>query len=318
MPENLIPAVCPLFGDTGNFPAIDTLRECTLYKCPDCGVEFWYPIKAVPEKDFYETSKMYEFVKKRPLAWYHCQFIDAPPAYKGSLLDVGFGQGEFLDAVRSRLPAVEYWGVDLAERNVIMARESYGLERLHAGSLDAFLNAQKKQFDAVTAFEVIEHVPDPAAFVASVARALRVGGIFALSTPNLDRFGGSGEGWDFPPNHLFRWNSRVIKRLLESNGFRVIRVTEQPFTRDFFFNKGFLSFGFMRRLRARETVVEDGVGAIVTGRPTSRFMGMVGASVGVMAIIKNAFLRAVLLPVEWIFRLCGIRYWDLYVVAERI
>lgn len=318
MSETLIPSTCPLFGDAEKFRVVERLGEYTLYKCPDCSVEFWHPMQAVPEKDFYETSKMYEFVKKRPLAWYHRQFIDAPPANNGMLLDVGFGQGEFLDAVRSRMPAIEYWGVDVAERNVRMARESYGLGRLHAGSLDAFLDTQKKQFNVVTAFEVIEHVPDPAAFVASVARALKIGGIFALSTPNLDRFGGSGEGWDFPPNHLFRWNSATIVRLLEANGFRVIRVIEQPFTRDFFFNKGFLSFGFMRRLRAGEVIIKDGVGAIATGRSTSGFMGAVRACVGVIAIIKNAFLRAILLPVEWIFRLCGIRYWDVYVVAERI
>ncbi len=318
MPEVLGPLKCPLFGGTETFRAVERFGECVLYECPDCGVQFWYPVQAVPEKDFYETSKMYEFVKKRPLAWYHAQFVGNPPFGKGALLDVGFGQGEFLAAVRSRIPAVEYWGVDLAERNVRMARENYGLERLYAGSLDAFLSAQEKRFDAVTAFEVIEHVPDPAAFVASVARAVKKGGFFALSTPNLGRFGGSGEGWDFPPNHLFRWDGKTLVRLLESNGFRVTRVVEQPFTRDFFFNKGLLSFGLMRRLRSAEVVVKDGVGAVATGRSVSPASAFIRSCASGAAIVKNAFLRALLLPVEWVFRLCGVRYWDLYILAERL
>lgn len=318
MPERLVPEICPLFGNAALFSAIESLHGQTLYACSDCGLQFWHPVNAAPEKDFYETSKMYEFVKKRSLAWYHAQFIVDPPLVKGFLLDVGFGQGEFLDAVRWRMPDIEAWGVDLAERNVAMAQKNYGLERLHAGSLDAFLEKHSVRFDAATAFEVIEHVPDPAAFVASVARAVKRGGYFALSTPNLARFGGSGEGWDFPPNHLFRWGKETLTRLLELNGFRVVRVTEQPFTRDFFFNKGLLSFGLMRRLRATEVVVKDGVGAIAVGGSASPVRRALRACVSAVAIIKNAVLRAVLLPVEWIMRAWGVKYWDLYIVAERI
>jgi 2-polyprenyl-6-hydroxyphenyl methylase/3-demethylubiquinone-9 3-methyltransferase len=39
-------------------------------------------------------------------------------------------------------------------------------------------------FDLVTSMEVIEHVTDPAAFVAALERALAPGGLMLLSTPN--------------------------------------------------------------------------------------------------------------------------------------
>ena len=40
------------------------------------------------------------------------------------------------------------------------------------------------QFDLITAMEVIEHVADPAAFVASLAARLAPDGLLILSTPN--------------------------------------------------------------------------------------------------------------------------------------
>src|SRR5882672_4626203 len=41
-------------------------------------------------------------------------------------------------------------------------------------------------FDAVVSFETIEHVPDPARFVAECARVLKPGGLFLVSTPNRE------------------------------------------------------------------------------------------------------------------------------------
>jgi 2-polyprenyl-3-methyl-5-hydroxy-6-metoxy-1,4-benzoquinol methylase len=256
------PEICPLFKNRAEFRKIEDFEGSELYQCFDCGVQFWWPLPKSSDKEFYQESKMYEFVEKRPLAWYHKQFLNSPPLNSGRLLDVGFGQGEFLNAARSL--NLDLWGVDIAERNVEIAKRSYNLQNIYAYPLDEFIKQKDAgKFDLVTAFELLEHLPDPAGFLDLTKKILKNGGYLIISTPNLRRFGGVKEDWDFPPNHLFRWDQNVLVKLLEAKGFRVVKVVEQPFTRDFFFIRGTLSFGLMKFLRVKSgKVVKRGLGPV--------------------------------------------------------
>ena len=100
-----------------------------------------------------------------------------------SAVDVGCGAGLLCEPL-ARLGA-EVVGIDAAPENIAAARvhaEGQGLAiDYRAGSIDV-LGAEP--FDLVTSLEVIEHVDDPAAFVAGLAAALAPGGIMILSTPN--------------------------------------------------------------------------------------------------------------------------------------
>jgi len=100
-----------------------------------------------------------------------------------SALDVGCGAGLLCEPL-ARLGA-EVTGIDAAAENVVAAAahaEGSGLDiRYMAGEVsDLDIGA----FDLVTSMEVIEHVADKAAFVASLAARLAPGGLMVLSTPN--------------------------------------------------------------------------------------------------------------------------------------
>lgn len=100
-----------------------------------------------------------------------------------SAIDVGCGAGLLTEPL-ARLGA-RVTGLDAAAENVAAASahaEAVGLEIDYRNADIETL--QGETFDLVTSMEVIEHVTDPAAFVAALERALAPGGLMLLSTPN--------------------------------------------------------------------------------------------------------------------------------------
>ncbi|MEQ8601814.1 MAG: bifunctional 2-polyprenyl-6-hydroxyphenol methylase/3-demethylubiquinol 3-O-methyltransferase UbiG [Marivibrio sp.] len=101
------------------------------------------------------------------------------------LLDVGCGGGLVCEPL-ARLGA-EVVGLDATEESIGVARAhaaESGLQIDYRFETAEALAAAGETFDAVLALEVVEHVTDPPAFVATCASMVRPGGAMALSTLN--------------------------------------------------------------------------------------------------------------------------------------
>ncbi len=98
-------------------------------------------------------------------------------------LDVGCGAGLLCEPLGRMGAAVT--GVDAAPENIDAAKAHSALSGLQIDYRAGEIAEQGLgQFDVVTSMEVIEHVTDPAAFVAEMARHLKPDGLMLLSTPN--------------------------------------------------------------------------------------------------------------------------------------
>jgi 2-polyprenyl-6-hydroxyphenyl methylase/3-demethylubiquinone-9 3-methyltransferase len=101
------------------------------------------------------------------------------------LLDIGCGGG-LLSEPMARLGA-EVTGVDAAARNIPVARAHAAQSELaidyRQGTAED-LAAVGERFDVVLNMEVVEHVPDPAAYLAACRALLRPGGLMICSTIN--------------------------------------------------------------------------------------------------------------------------------------
>jgi ubiquinone/menaquinone biosynthesis C-methylase UbiE len=98
-----------------------------------------------------------------------------------AFLDAGCGDGRYLAALAGELPERRA-GCDLSERILETARR-----RVEADFRQANLEAlpfADGEFDLVLCSQVIEHVLDPAAALAELARVLRPHGTLVISTDN--------------------------------------------------------------------------------------------------------------------------------------
>ena len=134
------------------------------------------------------------------------------------VLDVGTAGGSFLAVARDR--GYEPLGCEPSEWMCRFAREHYGLE-LHQGTLfDAPF--ERGSIDLLSAWDVLEHTPDPRKVLERAHELLSPEGILALSYP--DYGSGSarllGSRWPFLLTvHLYYFVPATMRKLLKRTGF---------------------------------------------------------------------------------------------------
>ena len=98
---------------------------------------------------------------------------------RGRLLDVGCGTGEFLKAATAA--GWEAAGVDLDKAAVDIARDTYGVNATWSTLEEA--NLPERQFDVITLYNIIEHVPHPLSFLKRINKLMRTNGHVIVETP---------------------------------------------------------------------------------------------------------------------------------------
>lgn len=146
-------------------------------------------------------------------------------AVRGRALDVGCAAGFFLDVARQRGWTVE--GLDVSGFAVHYVQERFGYPAQN-GSLTA-LDYAHESFDLITMWDVIEHVPDPKAYIARAAQLLKPGGLIALATPNVDSLpaklaGRRWVGYKLSEEHVYYFSVKTLRRMLDEAGFEVLEV----------------------------------------------------------------------------------------------
>ena len=203
-------------------------------QCKNCGL-----IYENPRSDAAALKNYYDFILSGDHQFAQSWFIDAAPLQSstwqrylrvlkrycpgGELLDVGSGAGSFL--VEARRAGFSVTGQDVAPFFIDYCRKEQGLNILE-GELEA-LELPSGSYDVITAFDVIEHHPYPGQLLKEISRLLKPNGVLMLSTHDIGNLFAKlyGKRWRhlYAIGHLTYFTRQTMKRLLETNQYRVIQ-----------------------------------------------------------------------------------------------
>ena len=207
----------------------------TLVRCDECGLiyqnprlnevelaphypEDYHPFHTdSPEDRVAELSEQHDMTRRFKRVMNHA-------GQAGKILDVGCATGQFLNQM-----ATQGWsavGVEPSEFAAEYARQTFGLDVRTTLLEDAGFAAD--EFDALTMWDVFEHVTDPLATLTECERILKPGGLVVLHLPNPEcvearAFGPNWLGWD-QPRHLHLFSVQMIKKYFARTGFEFVAV----------------------------------------------------------------------------------------------
>ena len=155
------------------------------------------------------------------------------------VLDVGCGAGTFMAIAASR--GWDVYGIEMNQSLVDQAEKAVGEGRLTCGAFEA-LDPAEHSYDVITMWDVIEHVLDPAAFIARARAMLRPGGAIVLCTPDEESvlantgkaiLRASGGRWNYPAlalhprYHTFFFSGTSLENLFTARDMKVFHSYSQ-------------------------------------------------------------------------------------------
>ncbi len=204
--------------------------------------------------DFYDAKK-WEINENRELEHRENQaleYIRNTIESGAKILDVGCGDGQFLNALESRTDDsnIDYYGVDYSKYKIEKASKLYHKKHFKFCNLETGIPHKDAMFDVVYSGEVIEHIYNPDFMLEECNRVMKTGGILIITTPNLQTwynrilflFGvqpifyetsvksaknGAGilrklKQQEVPVGHIRLFNKTALKDIVEREGFEII------------------------------------------------------------------------------------------------
>jgi SAM-dependent methyltransferase len=234
--------VCGSAGFTPVFRGSDrlyhtTTKEFNVVRCGECGLLRLDPLpppeelgRYYPENYWFapdeSAASRLEEAYRRLVLRDHVQFVSQAlrnSTARGPLLDVGCGGGLFLGMMRERGfhvvgldNSAQAAGIAWRRQQVPAVVADTELAPLRAGSLAG-----------LTMFHVMEHLYDPRSYLRAARELLAADGRLIVQVPNAASWQARllGRAWNGAdvPRHLFDFRDRDLVKILEGEGFEVLR-----------------------------------------------------------------------------------------------
>lgn len=195
--------------------------------CRQCGLVRSDPVAS--EQDLAQLYAQSRFTYEEESVWaartYAKYFGDYLHGLskQARVLEIGCGNGSFMQEL-FRQGYANLAGIEPSREAISRAGAMQGL--IHQGMFSAGIYPPQ-HFDAVTAFQVFDHVRDPNRFLQDCAAALKPGGKLFLAVHDIGAWSARLLGRSCPMidiEHPFLYNKKTLKAILSAAGFSPVRI----------------------------------------------------------------------------------------------
>ena len=198
------------------------LMHYDLFECQNCKTLFTNRnVNLVQLLKNYEIAEYDSNIEAKYAAKTYVKNLQkALPNFKGSVLDIGAGDGAFLSAAQGVL-ATSNLGIEPSIKAI--AKNDDNRVNIKNIAIEDLETNQK--FDLVTCFQTIEHLNNPREFINNIKRFIKPGGYFAISCHNRLSFANKILGEKSPifdVEHLQVFTDRGIEKLFSGLNFEIV------------------------------------------------------------------------------------------------
>lgn len=204
-------------------------RHIELMQCEDTGYRFYSPHEIAGDPNFYEA--LYSRQENRSWSykddkWEFQTAIELIQNPIADLLDIGSGAGDFL--VLAKKHVARCAGLETSQFGLEAARQK-GLKVLNQ-TIEDYAADNPGRHDMITAFQVLEHIPDVRSFLTSCIRALKPGGRLVIAVPNNGGFVGKqkDQPLNMPPHHVGLWDHNSLRKLTSVFDLHLDKIDYEP------------------------------------------------------------------------------------------
>jgi 2-polyprenyl-3-methyl-5-hydroxy-6-metoxy-1,4-benzoquinol methylase len=172
----------------------------------------------------YHGVRSYTLIKKLQLVIQHTK------SKSGKILDYGAGTGAFLNTCKTN--KWDALGIEPDETARQVMADKFGITTFSSWK-EAQENPSFSNFDCITAWHVLEHVPDLKETINALKASLKDKGIFIVAVPNPEsndakHYKQFWAAYDLP-RHLWHFEPKNMTKLFTENGFKLEKTLPMVF-----------------------------------------------------------------------------------------
>lgn len=240
---------CPLCGSADISKRLSVIDSTVsgevfaVFHCADCSLRF---TQDVPDADsigkYYKSedyishtntskglvNRLYQLVRKKALKQKRKLIEKTTGIKNGNLLDVGSGTGSFAAEMKN-----DGWQVTGLEPDEDARKVAEEINGIKLSSIELIYNLPAGNFDVITLWHVLEHVPDLAGYIKQFKTLLKPDGKLFIAVPNYtsldaDIYKQYWAAYDVP-RHLYHFTPKSMRMLMEKNELKIVDIKRMWF-----------------------------------------------------------------------------------------